>query len=708
MKMKSSFFCMLLLLVCVTGMAQFQGFTKTADKYFTAVEYAELIRKAAIETAVNDDIPETVITENYKPLQQVIEAISRPGILKKFNWLEDGVITKPVKGTAAFDKRKEAYTRGLQRAVREALLANNIIFQNLKKTDQTDRILSFNSDVTIDKQGMYTVIETIKIYNGDGGDGSENDEIQRGITRSFPTRYTNSMRMVSTVPFRMKKVLKNNEPESYFTKSVENGIVLYVGKGDQLLKPGIYTYEITYETERQVIYHKDKDECYWNVNGNGWSFSCEKATCSIHFPQGATVIEHKCYTGEQGSTSQDCACDSSETNTVNFSSTKPLQSYEGLTVAASIRKGIMREPSSLENFTSFLKDNLLIPILSLAAVFLFLFNFRAWRKVGRDPKGEVIIPQFEPPANMSAADTGYLLEQHYGPHLFAASIVDHAVQHRVNIEIKQEGILFKIPAYYFQRPPDLKTSSNAGSRLHEWYGYDIDNLYGQKAAKGSYNSQLASVYKGMEEHLKNRLLIRRGKKNSFKGLFSLNDNYAGVGILLLIFLGITSIIYLGFIHSAGLVIASIVLFIVCIIIQSVFMKIMSAYTKEGRAVADHILGFKMYLETAEQNRFDKMNPPEMTIQLFEKYLPYAIALKCENAWASKFEDIISKATAGGYQPTYFYGGNAFHTSTFTSGIASGLASTISSASTPPSSSSGGSSGGGSSGGGGGGGGGGGW
>ena len=104
-----------------------------------------------------------------------------------------------------------------------------------------------------------------------------------------------------------------------------------------------------------------------------------------------------------------------------------------------------------------------------------------------------------------------------------------------------------------------------------------------------------------------------------------------------------------------------------------------------------------------------MNPPDLTIQLFEKYLPYAIALECENQWSEKFETIINNTVEGGYQPAYFnMHGSNLNMRTFTSGLSSGISNTIASASTPPSSSGGGSGGGGSSGGGGGGGGGGGW
>lgn len=705
---KRLFLSIALLLFCICTHAQFIGFTKTADKYFTTEEYHTLIKAAALDAAADEDIPQSVMEENYQTYQAAIEGISMPLIIKKFKWLENGLFTKPAPGTPAFTKRKEAYARELQRGVRDALLNNNTIFKSIKSLNQSDRILSFNSDVTISKNGMLTVTETIRVYNGNGGNASDNDEIQRGIKRSFPTRYTNKLGLISTVPFRIKKVLLNQQPELYFTEKAVNGIVLYVGRKDKLLSSGIYSYEITYETEKQLIYHNNKDECYWNVTGNDWSFACEKASCTVRFPEGASVIESNCYTGRQGAREHACSGDSSHSNVIRFATNAGLQPYEGFTIAASVSKGILIEESSAAGFFSLMKNNLPIPVLSILAFLLFYFHFRAWRRVGRDPKGAVIIPQFEPPKDMSPSDVGYLVDQSYGAHLFSASVIDHAVHKLVNIDVKKEGLLFKSPVYYFDAPTQVK--ENIGQdKLYRWYGYSISSLYGQKAEKGTYNSTIAAIYKGMEEKLKDRLLIRRGRTNSFKGLFSLNDNFAGLGVVLLIFTGIAAIIYLALFHTPALVIISIILFIVCIIIQAVFMKIMSAYTPEGRAIADHVLGFKMYLQTAEEHRFDMMNPPEKTIQLFEKYLPYAIALKCENAWAEKFEDIIAAATAQGYQPSYYVGtGSHFSTSTFTSGIASGLAGTIASASTPPSSSSGGSGGGGSSGGGGGGGGGGGW
>jgi hypothetical protein len=137
----------------------------------------------------------------------------------------------------------------------------------------------------------------------------------------------------------------------------------------------------------------------------------------------------------------------------------------------------------------------------------------------------------------------------------------------------------------------------------------------------------------------------------------------------------------------------------------------AAPTREGRAVLDRIMGFRHYLSVAEGPRLDRMTgAPAPTVQLFEKYLPFAIALGVENDWADRFKDQLAAALATGQQGFGWYSGHSSPWSNpggFASSLGSGLASTLSSASTAPGSSSG-SGGGGSSGGGGGGGGGGGW
>jgi uncharacterized membrane protein YgcG len=151
------------------------------------------------------------------------------------------------------------------------------------------------------------------------------------------------------------------------------------------------------------------------------------------------------------------------------------------------------------------------------------------------------------------------------------------------------------------------------------------------------------------------------------------------------------------------------------ILNILFYNLLSAPTVSGRQVLDQLEGFRMYMKTAEEERLKILNPPEKTPELFELYLPYALALDCENEWNAKFTAVLAAAAlAGATAPVWYSGSNwsAGNMGDFTDSLGSNLATSAASASQAPgsSSSSGGgfSGGGGSSGGGGGGGGGGGW
>ncbi len=157
--------------------------------------------------------------------------------------------------------------------------------------------------------------------------------------------------------------------------------------------------------------------------------------------------------------------------------------------------------------------------------------------------------------------------------------------------------------------------------------------------------------------------------------------------------------------------ALVVILLIFIFVNWLFYELMKAPTRLGRKLLDEVEGFREYLVVAETDELRFKNPPEKTPQLFERYLPYALALDVEDVWGEKFSEIIERARRdGSYRQPNWYRGTRWQSHSagaFGSSLGSSLSSTVSSSSTAPGSSSG-SGGGGSSGGGGGGGGGGGW
>jgi uncharacterized membrane protein len=144
----------------------------------------------------------------------------------------------------------------------------------------------------------------------------------------------------------------------------------------------------------------------------------------------------------------------------------------------------------------------------------------------------------------------------------------------------------------------------------------------------------------------------------------------------------------------------------------VFFYLLKSQTLAGAKIRDEIDGFRMFLTTAEKDRLEALHPPQITPEMFEKFLPYAVALDAENAWSRKFEAQAKAAgQAANVDSFLWYSGrhHGFFGNSFASDLGSSLSSAASTIAAPTMSaglSAG--AGGGSSGGGGGGGGGGGW
>ena len=558
-----------------------------------------------------------------------------------------------------------------------------------------DRILKYHSDITIQTDGNLLVKEYITIYNGDYGN------IERGIFRDFPTLYKDSNGLWDERGFSVKNVYRDEKKELFHKEKLNNGVRLLIGDKDVYLSNGIFKYTIEYETTRQIIFAADRDELYWNVNGNGWIFTADTVSCTIHFPEKATIKDYRCYTGVLGSADADCTGKQLSSNEISFVNTRRFDAYEGMTIAVGIEKNVIAVPSSFANFKAFMKGNYIIPLLAFLVVFFVAYYFYVWHRKGRDPEQGVIYPQFSPPPGIDPAEAGYILKQKYGSHLFAAALIDSAVKKNLNIEVSKEGMIFKSNVYTFTKPAGANGANDSGINLNQ--------LYGERAVKGKYNSTLRSSYMALHEDLKSKFLIRSGKKNKEEAMFRMNRGYVIFATVVLIASIVATLKFLTERPSLKIGIFCAICIVIILITHVVFKSIMSAYTKKGREIVDHLLGFKMYLAQAERHIYNQLAPPEKTLDLFEKYLPYAVALNVQNEWASKFDSIIAQAMASGYNPSYYsfssHSGGHFNVNDFSRGISSGLASTLSSASTPPSSNS---SGGGSSGGGGGGGGGGGW
>lgn len=651
------------------------------------------------EAAKSIGAPAGNLEQAFESQQAEILQALIPILEKNFLKIEKTFPKVPEKGTKVYRNQLQLYQNSIKLAIRQIIRQNTNIRKALTKVDLSDRILKYDQTISVQDDGTLNVVENISIYNGN--DDNLNNQIKRGITRDFPTCYFNQLGLLSKIPFQLKSVKRNGEDEPYHTEDLKNGIRIYLGSANEYLKEGIHFYRIEYSTNNQLIFHANKDELYWNVHGTGWNFSMNKVRCEIRFPKSCQIIEKQCYNGTQGSTAQDCGFEQLSNHSILFYSRSKLEAREGLTIAVAVEKGVFDSITPTTKWMNHLKDNWIFTLGILSVLGTFIIDFFVWFKVGKAPKKGVIFPQLEPPPGMSSADVGYALQQKYSPQLSSAAIIDMAVNRCLDIQVNEEGWIFKTPTYLFQK---RNADDPKYDRYDEQYGFDADDLDGQKAEKGRYNSKIAGAYTKLENQLKARIEAEKKQKSTFS-IFRRNDYYIGLSILFWVLFVIAAFSWVGVYRTPWPFIVSMTsIMVLGILIQIIFVKIMSAYTAEGRKLVDHLEGFKRYLSTTEQSIYDKLNPPDENLQLFEKYLPYAVALDIENQWAERFKSQIEIAEGQGYQTSYcrFHSSGNISSSSFMSTFAGSLSSTLASASTPPSCSSGGSSGGGFSGGGGGG------
>lgn len=88
------------------------------------------------------------------------------------------------------------------------------------------------------------------------------------------------------------------------------------------------------------------------------------------------------------------------------------------------------------------------------------------------------------------------------------------------------------------------------------------------------------------------------------------------------------------------------------------MKSMAKHmTRQGRQLRDHLAGFRLFLSGEVSEGWKQRYAPIITSQLFEEYLPYAIAMDVAPEWAKQCDEALMRSTPSGlfYLPGWYYG-----------------------------------------------------
>ncbi len=591
-----------------------------------------------------------------------------------------------------------------------------------------EQIISYDVDITIANEDRITVVEKIKVR-------AEGVFIRRGIYRTLPILRPNKNNKNEPAPVNILSLTRDGKKEKYKTEKSSQEITVYFGSEDVILNPGIYEYEFTYETQNQISFFDDYDELYWNIVGHHWSFPVLAYSATIHMPEGGEYIQGACYSGAYGANASDCTLSvSQDKKTVTVNSTAQLYAQQGATIAVAWTKGVVEN-----NFSTKLNKNGANIILFIISLFIFLvLAYYWWQKVGVDPPTKPVVPSWTPPQDMSPAEINYIRYRNVSNTTVSSALVNAAVKGALKIESTKKKFTFTKTGEFDTLTTEEKALLNGLFKSGDTYTLSETNYT-------TYQSALSSFTFGLKGKIHLEEYFKTNIKYISWGILLLSATLAfalSYGKVTLVMGSIGAYFVTFFVLVAGFIIVSLpffitnwykvivvpfflvlvsgfmllfiwlfyyignpILYAVLLAIASfcvgLYVYLITAPTEKGQVITAEIDGFKMYLEKTEKDLLNFMTPPEKTPELFEKLLPYAMALKVENKWAGKFKDVLAKAIADGTYHPVWYAGNIAHLSNMSRTFSSAVTSAA------PKSSSG-SGGGGFSGGGGGGGGGGGW
>lgn len=309
-----------------------------------------------------------------------------------------------------------------------------------------------------------------------------------------------------------------------------------------------------------------------------------------------------------------------------------------------------------------------------------------WAVAGRDPKAGVIVTQYEPPQNCSPAMVRYLWKEDFDDRVFWSALLGLSAKGLVHLEAADGSTTAMASEAARHGPPALPEEERILlDRILHVHGKKpvcvdmLDDETAYTATKMAAALREACVGLYFNE---NRGYVQAGLVFSVVALVFLaqpQNRDAWIAFAFGLAVMAPATFYLVFVLLrlrdvlrasrrqlqgavlrraamllamllpcfAGITLGSVVVgsnfgesvllgtaYLVCLNLW--FAHFIKSPTGKGRALLDHIEGFRHFLTAVDKLPMDKPDAPGDKAGLYEKYLCYALALEVEQAWGDRF------------------------------------------------------------------------
>lgn len=502
-----------------------------------------------------------------------------------------------------------------------------ILFLSALAHAQQRTISIFESDIKVNQDGSALIIESYEFPSPSGS-------FEREIATHLPGTIGNRTLFIDVATVNDDY----GKDVAYYSKRSSDRFTIRVPRlvGRRL--------QIAYLIRNAVQFGAENDEFVWEANDPGSAVVA--AAFHVSLPDAAAgQIRAQAFLREDGISHARTSLwsfngqiiTSVTGNKVESVAPGPLAPGVGVVMHVSLPAGILTPPNSFTRAEWFLRAN---PVVFLPFGVLAVM-YAIWRLKPRNPDpGRSVAPMYAPPEGLTPAEVGTLVDDSVDPRDVTATLIDLAVRGYVRLErTKPEHRAFGDREDYIVHLVKPR---------EQWVGlkpHEVTMLF--HTFYGGQWTQLSSLrlrFPDIVPYMKTSLFTALKQK----GLYRVEPDNALVwhqGALGLLYLLIWTVpriewsVMAPMADSWGLTAISLA---VSAAIVFAFGRKSTPKTLRGMRTYVAIRGFEEFIRTVEGDKLRRLEPG-----LFEKYLPYAMALGVEHRWTRAFEGIAIK------QPEWF-------------------------------------------------------
>jgi len=498
-------------------------------------------------------------------------------------------------------------------------------------------------DMTVNEDGTLRVEETQEIVFTSG-------------TFTFGTRDIDTSRLdgISDVEVREGgRVYQNSSSGAPYTFSTaREGRDFRIKWNFPETGDSAHVYTIAYTVHGGLRYYEGGDQIWWKAVFPQRSFPANSSQVTVHLPEGAEVQQVESYFSPTEVQQIDA-------RTVVFTADGRIDAGDELEVRVEFTPGVVvgapsiwqkqadEEAAELEQQVEY--DATTRPVVNLGVGALSLFFlimgpvglYALWYTKGRDVPVKLVADYLpEPPSDLPASVAGTLVDEEADMEDILAGIVDLARRGVMEMqEVEEPGLLGigtkKDFVYFLKKRP---------SGLRPYEKTLLDTIFGKRQDR-KLSDLKEKFYKGIPK-IKKQLYQEAVDLGFFRrSPERVRSTYAGVGVGLLILIGVAGV-------CGAAAFSQYTEFAICLPLSLgvsalgliLIARVMPRKTQAGSEAAARWDAFKRYLKDIE-----KYTNLEEAQDIFERYLPYAIAFGLDKEFIKKFAAVETPAPIW-YQP----------------------------------------------------------